>query len=188
MNRVDPFLRNKQSEKLSPYMQDILSTNYRLPDRKSQSYEDALAFREREKAMIEATASENESLRKQIAQFHDLSSRAAEVIRNQSSAITALNSKVKAFDVANTSSDGSSRSRSKDPSQSVKGSGERSSDDVPGEVLPASVPDSRGQGSEHSDEGRQGVEATGSEGPSDVGVRDSNVSSEHGPEDGVRSE
>ena len=159
---MDPFFKAKykQPQQSSPYIEDINRTYYKgpkVPPRDSKAFEKALAYREQEKHRIEAVVRENEDLWKQIADYDAVAKRAEDHIRKQSSTILALNSKLRASDVANTSRDRSSGTSSKHPVQSVEGRSEGSAADVPGEVLRTPVPDSRGQASEHVDEGRQGV-------------------------------
>ena len=135
-------------------MQDIHRTLYKLPAPRSDSYDKALAFREREKASVAAIVNENETLR---TEFTALAKRASQELRKQKQLIDELNSKLRTSDVANTSRVRSSGTSSEHPVQSVEGRSEGGAADVPGEVLPTPVPDSRGQASEHVDEGRQGV-------------------------------
>jgi hypothetical protein len=107
---------------------------------------------------------ENEDLWRQVADYDAIAKRAGDHIRKHSGTILALNSKLKASDVAGTctSRGRGSGNSGKHPVQSVEERSEGGAADVPGEVLPTPVPDSRGQANEHVDEGRQSVHNTGS--------------------------
>jgi hypothetical protein len=189
---MDPFFqaKYKQPHLNSPYIEDINRTYYKgpkVPQRNSKTFERALAYREQEKHRIEAVVRENEDLWRQIADYDAVAKRAEDHIRKQSSTILALNSKLRASDVANTSRNRGSGTSSEHSVQSVEGGSERSAADVPGEVLRTPVPDSRGQASEHIDEGRQAVGAGESTGES-VQIRAGDGDSSADAEGGVRSE
>lgn len=104
--------------------------------------------------MLEATADENEQLRARVAHFDELSRQAAGVIRRQNSTLTTLYSNLQAVNASNSSRSGGGGTSSKHV-EPVKERSEGSAADVPGEVLPTDVPDSRGLSEEHADEGRQ---------------------------------
>jgi hypothetical protein len=169
----------------TPYLQDLHSTLYKLPAPRSGSYEKALAFRQHEKASVEAIVNENEILR---TEFTALAKRATQELRKQKQLIGELNSKLKASDVAGTSRDRGSGNNGKHPVQSVEERSEGCAADVPGEVLRTPVPDSRGQANEHVDEGRQTVGAGGSTGGVAVPIRDGDGDPSADAKSGVPSE
>ena len=157
------------------YLEDINRTYNKLPARDNSTFERAMQFRQREKAQLEAIAQENNDLRRSLAQYETIASQATSMLKSQSESINSLKSKL------SYKTDGGSASRS---ISSVGGNGvspfqepnTRPRGGVPlrmqHEVLPTHVPDSRGQGDQHTDEGRQ---ASDDRGPSTVEVRERSV-------------
>jgi hypothetical protein len=188
---MDPFFQARfKRPQSNPYIEDINRTYYKggVPPRDNESFKRALEYREQEKNRIEAVVKENEGLWRQIADYDAIAKRAGDHIRKQSHTILALNSKLKASDVAGTSRDRGSGNNGKHPVQSVEERSEGCAADVPGEVLRTPVPDSRGQANEHVDEGRQTVGAGGSTGGVAVPIRDGDGDPSADAKSGVPSE
>ena len=148
-----------------------------LPKRDDGQFERALEFRMREKEEHAKTQQENDHLRyllQRARQDHDqLLSDASDVMSAWDSSISKLKEYERRFQLSNTvkedaevhTTSGSSNlvhehkdaSRSTDASVSSarKGRSKGRDNEVPGEVLSADVPDTRGHAEEHADEGRQ---------------------------------
>ena len=160
MGMMDPYFRAKYSSNKtkSSYLEDINRTYYKtsVPPRKSESYDRAVAYRKREKDQIAAVLQENGELWDKVNNYESVAQRVRDYINGQTELISELNSKLEAYNVGSNSGSGSSGNDSKRTLQPSEERGEGSTADVPGEVLPTDVPDTRGQTTEHPDEGRQG--------------------------------
>lgn len=150
----------KQNQKLlgTSYVEDILRTyKPQLPYRKDETYQRALQFREAEKARVQALADENTELKGHLARhkelYSTLSETLQEIISNRNVQLSKADSDKNGASASSSSvgtrSDGISPLQKPDP-----GPHGGVTPSVQHEVLPADVPNPRGQSEEHSDAGR----------------------------------
>lgn len=156
----DPFLQRRDEEKRGglvfqggrSYLEDLARTfgQQRLPQRNNAQFERALKFRDEEKRKINALAQENELLRESNKRFEHLAEQASKALSLKS----ALNSKpIIDYERPTTCSSGcTSTGRENVVSSTNK---KHTTEYVPGEILRSVIPNSRGQTSEHFNEGRQ---------------------------------
>lgn len=124
------------------YMSDILRTYGKQP--KTDTFDRALAFREKEKKQINALVEENDRMRRELTYYNQLHTRAATALKKLSEENTLLKSK---HTVNGDSSTRSASTRRVPPDEGA--------DAVQPEALPATdVPGVGGQGGEHADERR----------------------------------
>ena len=159
---MDPFFKNRNRSQNdmfalpwgSPYLKDIMKTytHPNLPERDDERFQRAYEFREKEKAAVQDERKQwkDQELRMQyelnVAKHYSKSleeqnRKQKEQLQKFSSFFNELNSKIS-----------SSKAKSNVEQQAKEAI--EDGDDVPREVLPATVPDPRGHAAEHGTEGR----------------------------------
>ena len=147
---MDPFFQKKYKIGHN-YLADVHRTyNHKIPN---ETFDRALKFREDEQRRIDALVAENESLRRTAAQREISDMRFSKILDETRTRLSKVRVK---YGSSADRGDDSSGSGQLPPTQTStsEGNGDRDRE-LPGQVLPThSAPDSRGQGSEHTDEGR----------------------------------
>ena len=153
---MDPFLARKYNQQSMPYLADVHKTyNKNIP---TPTFERAIQFREKERAQIDAVLAENEELRGQVGSITKALHRAKHGNPNIWASVdwdSVFNSNRVTYGSSSASRTDSSSVVRVSPDEAAASSDAQRSGDLSGEVLPSvGVHDSRGQASEHSDEGR----------------------------------
>ena len=157
MWRNDPYFNSNRGPLLrTSYVEDILKTYGKqpVPKRNSETYERALAFRERERTYYQNILEKNSSLEKEVQTYRETLERHKELTQKLGKSIKQINSK-RNSNASHPGGSGGTSSDGKDTLQSGEKVGEPSDAGVSGEVLRADVPDPSGHAEEHADEGRQ---------------------------------
>ena len=155
----DRLLNGEGSLGARGYMEDAMRARGQLPNRPDPvKLDNAIKHFASTKHRINDLEKENSKLKSDLDAMNRIAGEATQTLSSQRKYIDALNSKqaVKQHVYPATRGNGSIRYGGNDNvSAIVSQSGKRSTDEMPGEVLPTSVPDTRGSTSEYTDEGRQ---------------------------------